>query len=127
MATTTALLTLTSDMTSDATSIAPTFNLTTNGSTGHTLTSGLMTKTYSTGSATIVYDKDDYADGYYYIYIKNTDTTFTNYLAIMIDSEVIGRLPGGAWAFFPWYGDSEFQVQPQNASSVIESALFHNG
>ena len=125
MPTTTALLTLTSDMTSDSTSVAPTFNLTTNGSTGHTLTSGLMTKTYSTGSATIIYDKDNYDDGYNYVYIKNTDSTFTNYLVISVETTVIGRLPGGAWAFFPWYGNNELKVQPQNASSVIESALYH--
>ena len=60
MPTTTALLTLTSDMTSDSTSVAPTFNLTTNGSTGHTLTSGLMTKTYST----VPLDKMGYMDWY---------------------------------------------------------------
>ena len=125
MATTTAVLTLTSDMTSDSLSAAPTFNLTSNGTDGLTKTTGLAVDSYATGSATIMYDKDDYTDGYLYIYIKNTDSTFTNYLQILIDAEEIGRLPGGAWCFLPWHGDSEFKVQPQNANSLIEHALYY--
>ena len=76
---------------------------------------------------------------YVYICLKNTDVT--DYVIISINSEVIGRLYAGDWAFFPWDNDltdtqsvsdqtgndSSIEITAVTHEAVIEYALFHNG
>ena len=69
-----------------------------------------------------------------YVYIINKNTDVTDYVIISINSEVIGRLYAGDWAFFPWdcdlthaTADSSIELEAVTHECVIELALFHNG
>ena len=120
MATTTATLTLSSDIASDAMAFSTVATLTNaGGSTGMTQASGLTRKTITFGSdyedSVVLYRADDYtADGANKVYIKNTSTTATEYFEILMTGSggtagggvtELGRLYGGTngdWCFFPW-------------------------
>jgi uncharacterized protein YbbC (DUF1343 family) len=69
-----------------------------------------------------------------YVYIINKNTDVTDYVIISINSEVIGRLYAGDWAFFPWdcdlthaTTDSSIELEAVTHECVVEYALFHNG
>jgi len=125
MATTTATLTLSSDIVSNALKFSTIATLTdAGGSTGMTQAAGLTRKTTSYASAgvidtTILYRADDYTtNGANKVYIKNTSTTPGEYFTIYLTGDrggethtdtdaltELGRLYGGTngdWAFFPW-------------------------
>jgi hypothetical protein len=126
MATTTAQLILTStDLLSDSLSLSSIATLTTAGSsTGLTTTSGLGRKTTTSTSQYILFDADDYASGpakAHKIYLKNLSTTAAEYFTITANSEDIGRLYAGDWAFFPWNnhdGTADIKITPSVSSSI---------
>ena len=126
MATTTAQLILTStDLLSDSLSLSAISTLTTAGSsTGLTGTSGLGRKTTSSSSQYILFDADDYSSGpakAHKIYLKNTSTTAAEYFTITANSEDIGRLYAGDWAFFPWNnhdGSADIKITPSVSTSI---------
>ena len=69
---------------------------------------------------------------YVYICLKNTDVT--DFVKISINSEEIGRLYAGDWAFFPWScdlsaaaNDSTIEIQAFTHEAIVEYALFHVG
>jgi hypothetical protein len=124
MATTTALLTLTStDLLTDELSLSASATLTNaGGSTGVTQCSGLSRKTVTYASSgvidtSVIYRADDYTtDGANKVYIKNMSTTAAEYFTVYITGDratdvhgnadpgltELGRLYAGDWAFFPW-------------------------
>ena len=122
MATTTATLTLSSDIVSNTVKFSTIATLTNaGGSTGMTQAVGLTRKTTSYASSgiidsTVLYRGDDYTtSGANKVYIKNISTTATEYFTVYLtgggvlgDSDgttELGRLYGGAngdWCFFPW-------------------------
>ena len=122
MATTTATLTISSDIASDALKFSTIATLTNaGGSTGMTQAAGLTRKTTSySGSGVIdsvvLYRGDDYTtSGANKVYIKNISTTAAEYFTVYLtgggvagDSDgttELGRLYGGTngdWCFFPW-------------------------
>ena len=126
MATTTAQLILTStDLLSDSLSLSSIATLTTAGSsTGLTTTTGLGRKTTTSTSQYILFDADDYASGpakAHKIYLKNLSTTAAEYFTITANSEDIGRLYAGDWAFFPWNnhdGTADIKITPSVSSSI---------
>ena len=126
MATTTATITLSSsDLLSDELSLATTATLTGAGnSTGLTGTGGLGRKTTSSTSQYILFDADDYPSGpakAHKIYLKNTSTTAAEFFTITHNSEEIGRLYAGDWAFFPWNnhdGAADIKITPSVSSSI---------
>ena len=131
MATTTATVTINStDLLSDELSLSTTATLTEAGnSTGLTGTSGLGRKTLASGDAQYtLFDGSDYAsDGAHKIYLKNTSTTATEYFAIDINSERMGKLYAGDWAFFPWDANadtSDIKIDPSAAGMTLEYMLF---
>ena len=74
------------------------------------------------------------ADNSNYVYIINKNTDVTDYVTISINSEIIGKLYAGDWAFFPWScdisaasDDSTIEVQAYTHEAIIEYALFHVG
>jgi len=107
MATTTATITLSSaDLLSSVLSFSDTSTLTTAGSaTGLTLTSGLSRTNFTDDPIhqKLIYRGDDAtSDGANKIYMKNLSATPSEYFQIYVNSEEMGRLYAGDWAFFPW-------------------------
>ena len=125
MATTTAAFTLTStDLLTDDLALSTTQTL----YNSPAYTTGLQrlkvqaTAVHST--ATILYTADDFAASPY-IYIKNTDTTSTEYIWVYDDSTsgdpVILKLAGGDWAFMPLKGDKTLKAYaPSGGNPTIE-------
>tara|TARA_R110002051_G_C8551119_1_gene472696 strand:+ start:37 stop:744 length:708 start_codon:yes stop_codon:yes gene_type:complete len=107
MATTTATISLSSsDLLSNALAFSSTSSLTTAGTaTGLSLTSGLGRTNFTDNPIhqKLIYRGDDAtADGANKVYLKNLSATASEYFTIYINSEEMGRLYAGDWAFFPW-------------------------
>ena len=131
MATTTATITLSSaDLLSDELALSTTATLTEAGnSTGIVGTSGLGRKKLASGHAQYtLFDGDNHtADGAHKLYLKNTSTTASEYFAIDINSERMGKLYAGDWAFFPWDANAstnDIKIDPSDDSMILEYMLF---
>jgi len=128
----TAGLTLTSgadDLVSDALSLSVTTGLTAAGtSTALSLTSGLGRKKLASGHAQYtLFDGDSYAEGAHKVYLKNTSTNATQYFAIDINGERMGKLYAGDFAFFPWDANAatnDIKIDPSDAGMTLEYMLF---
>jgi len=130
MATTNATITLSSsDLTGDALALSSTTTLTKAGTlTGLTQTSGVGRKTTSATAQYTLFDGDAYADGSHKIYLKNTSTVATEHFVIEINSEQMGKLYAGDWAFFPWEANADtndIKITPSVSTALtLEYALF---
>ena len=86
-------------------------------------TTGLAMKTLESSSKVdlITYDADDISGNAAKFYIRNTSSSSSQYVTILINSEEIGRLYGGDFAFFPYTGGSneDIEVQPSTSAKVI--------
>ena len=107
MATITASLTLASpDLLTNALAFSTTNNLTKAGnSTGLELTNGLARTNFTDDPIhqKLIYRGDDAtSNGANKIYMKNLSGTASEYFTIYVNSEEMGRLYAGDWAFFPW-------------------------
>jgi len=126
MATTTATITINStDLLTDELSLSTTAILTAAGnSTGLVGSGGLGRKKLASGHAQyVLFDGDAYANGAHKIYLKNTSTTAAEYFTIEINSEQMGKLYAGDWAFFPWEANADtndIKIQPSAADMVLE-------
>ena len=97
------------DLTSSALSLSTSNSLTTAGTaTALSQTTGLATKKTEYASSgvidtTVLYRADDATtNGANKIYMKNLSTTPAEFFTVYINSEEMGRLYAGDWAFFPW-------------------------
>jgi len=126
MATTTATITINStDLLTDELSLATTATLTAAGnSTGLVGSGGLGRKRLTSGHAQyVLFDGDAYANGAHKIYLKNTSTTASEYFTIEINSEQMGKLYAGDWAFFPWEANADtndIKIDPSADDMVLE-------
>ena len=133
MATTTATITLTSaDMMDNSIAISNTMTLTTAGTaTGITETTGLARKTFASSSKAdlITFDNETIeANKSAKVYIKNTGTSTSKYLLVLINSQEIGRLYGGDWMLIPYAGGSseDIEIDPSDATATtVEYIVFH--
>tara|TARA_Y100000361_G_C11152912_1_gene342284 strand:+ start:1221 stop:1625 length:405 start_codon:yes stop_codon:yes gene_type:complete len=133
MPTTTATLSLSSvDLTSDELSLTSTATLTKAGSPrlGLTDTTGLARKTTTSTAAITLFDGADYTDNMAgKIYIKNLSTTASEYITIFMNSEKIGHLYAGDWAFLPYAADADtndFKYVPSVSTSLtVEYILIY--
>ena len=124
----TAAITLTSgadDLTTDALSLSTTCSLTQAGnSTALTLTGGLARKRLASGHAQyVLFDGDAYENGAHKIYLKNTSVDPAEYFTIEINSEQMGKLYAGDWAFFPWEANADtndIKIDPSADDMVLE-------
>ena len=131
MATTTATIIINStDLLTDELSLTTSCTLTNaGGSTGIIDTGGVARKTVAGahGQYTL-FDGSDYtADKAHKVYLKNTSTTAAEYFLITINSEDVGRLYAGDWAFFPWSAhdnDCDIKIDPSANDMTLEYALF---
>ena len=134
MATTTATITLSSaDIADNALNISNTSTLYTAGTdTGLTEFTGIARKKFTNASEFILLDseldqgiaEDVTPNKSAKVYIKNMNDRGdgTKYIAILINSIEIGRLYGGDWAFFPWAGGSNKDVDI-DASDATETTI----
>tara|TARA_R110001606_G_scaffold370775_2_gene527377 strand:+ start:399 stop:839 length:441 start_codon:yes stop_codon:yes gene_type:complete len=137
MATTTATITLSSsDLLTDNLSLSATTTLYKGGTTA----TGLEQMNYHravipTGTNfDLIEESDALKDNSNYVYVINKNTDVTDYVIISINSEPVGRLYAGDWAFFPWScdlsaaaNDSTIELQAYTHEAVVEYALFHVG
>ena len=126
MATTTATITINStDLLTDELSLSTTAILTgAENSTGLVGSGGLGRKRLASGHAQyVLFDGDAYANGAHKIYLKNTSTTAAEYFTIEINSEQMGKLYAGNWAFFPWEANADtndIKIDPSADDMVLE-------
>ena len=145
MATTTLTLGITSDITSDAIDISTSFNVTTDGATGVTESTGIARKKVGTADVVIIdisANPVDLIAKKAVMYLKNTDATFANYIDIKIGTaptadqhaEVL-RIYGGQFAVMPLVNstsidadggiDGDVMAKAANAASMLEYDLFY--
>ena len=130
MATTTATLTLISDILTDTLSLSTTATLTkTTTSTGIEDTAGLSRKKItSTAKGTAsgqvtLYTADDFA-AIPYLYIKNIETT-AGYRIYVYDDSTSGdplqfQLDAGDWGFIPMHGDKTYKAYATTNPTKVE-------
>ena len=132
MATTTAAVTLTSDLLSDNMSV----NATTTCMKAGTTADGLdqMDMGYielASGTQKQFIDATALGVGKgNKVYICNESTDETYYIAIMIDGMMIGHLYAGDWMFLPWDANdavADIEIQAHTGTNTIAYAVFHEG
>tara|TARA_R100001443_G_scaffold6836_1_gene15926 strand:+ start:2724 stop:3164 length:441 start_codon:yes stop_codon:yes gene_type:complete len=140
MATTTAAVTLTSDLLSDNMSVSASTTCVKAGTTAD----GLDMMDYGvidivTGDQFDLLDADNpssspiagvMANKANKVYIANHATDETYYVTIMIDAQNVGRLYGGDWMFIPWGAEdanADIEITSSTGTNKIEYALFHQG
>ena len=145
MATTTLTLGLTSDISSNPLDISVSMNVTTDGSTGVSETSGLARKLIGASDTMLIDISGEpvsIINKKAILYIKNCDGTFTDYVDLKIGTaptadqhaEVL-RIYGGQFAVLPLANstsidadggiDGDVMVKAASADTLIEYALFY--
>ena len=126
MATVTSKLTLSSsDLTSQTLSLSLSKAISASHTTGLARTKVGQTAVHA--QAAVLYTADDYA-AIAYVYVKNTDSTATNFIFVYDDTTsgdpVILKLAGGDFAFMPTIADKTLKAYGTNATSVVEFMVF---
>ena len=131
MATTTAAVTLTSDLLSDNMSVSASTTCMKAGTTADGLTQ--MEYGYvevATGDEYDLIATTPTAAKASKLYVKNHSTDETYYIAITQNAQAIGRLYGGDWMFIPAdFHDAaaDIAITSNGGTNKIEYALFHEG
>ena len=132
MATTTAAVTLTSDLLSDNMSVSTSTPCMKAGTTADGLDQ--MDMGYielASGTQKQFIDATALGVGKgNKVYICNESTDETYYIAIMIDGMMIGHLYAGDWMFLPWDANdavADIEVQAYTGTNKIAYAVFHEG
>ena len=133
MATTTAAVTLTSDLLSDNISVTTSTTCVKGGTTADGLDQ--MDMGYieiATGTNFDLLDADNALnkDKANKVYIANESTDETYYVIITIDATVVGRLYAGDWMFIPWGAEdatADIEIQAYTGTNKISYAYFHEG
>ena len=133
MATTTAAVTLSSDLLSDNISVTTDTVCMKGGTTADGLDQ--MDMGYieiATGTNFDLLDADNALnkDKANKVYISNDSTDETYYVIITIDATVVGRLYAGDWMFIPWGAEdatADIEIQAYTGTNKISYAYFHEG
>ena len=140
MATTTAAVTLTSDLMSANISVSASTTLMKAGTTAD----GLDMIDYGvidivTGDQFDLFDADDPSGSPVAgvlgskankVYIANHSTDETYFVDIMIDAQAVGKLYAGDWMCIPWKASAagkDIEITSNTGTNKIEYALFHQG
>ena len=132
MATTTATLTITSDINTDALALTTTHTLNKADTTiGLEQTTGLAKKIYATAqsNATLI-SAGDYADNTASrVYIKNTGSSSTDYFTLELGSSniVLGRLYGGDFTWLPYEGEQDIDISSTGTNMELEFMVLNEG
>ena len=134
MATTTAAISLSSDVTDSTMSVANSSTMYTAGSTTGMDTMTSVTKVLESTNQVDLIVTGSVSTTHAYVYINNPDTDHTRHFKITIgnagagsptDTEEIGRLYGGDWMFFPWDVDDDICITPSDANKMtVEYQVF---
>tara|TARA_B100000963_G_C22536444_1_gene630036 strand:- start:742 stop:1182 length:441 start_codon:yes stop_codon:yes gene_type:complete len=140
MATTTAAVTLTSDLMSANISVSASTTLMKAGTTADGLDMidyGVIDIVTGDQFDLLGADDDDgtpvpgvMANKANKVYIANHSTDETYYVDIMIDAQAVGKLYAGDWMFIPWNAttdDKDIEITSNTGTNKIEYALFHQG
>ncbi len=127
----TASISLVSDLTNDATGISTSTTLVKAGSTSTDLDQFTGVKTIVFAAAqtdTVLVAAADYADTTvaHKVYIRNANTSGTAFVTIDIDSsanEPLGPLYPGDWAFFPYDGTLDIDIDTSAVNVTVEVAV----
>ena len=131
MATTTAAVTLTSDLLSDNMSVSASTTCMKAGTTADGL--DMMEYGYvdiASGTAYDIIGNTPTASKASKLYIKNHSTDETYYISVVLDAEAIGRLYGGDWMFIPANfhdANADVEITATGGTNKICYALFHEG
>mgnify|MGYP005833182811 CR=1 FL=1 len=133
MATTTAAITLTSDLLSNNLSVSAETECMKDGSdsTGlDQLDMGYIE--LPTGAQKNLFDADNdrVKNNANKIYLCNESEDETFYITVMIDAQAIGRLYAGDWMFIPWVAEdatADIEIESVGGTNQIAYALFHEG
>jgi len=131
MATTTAAVTLTSDLLSNAMSVSTDTTLMKAGTTADGLTQ--VEHSYieiATGDQYDLVCTTPTASKAGKLFVKNHSADATYYVTIMIDAQAIGRLYAGDWMFIPadfHDANADVEIEAIGGTNKIEYALFHEG
>tara|TARA_R110001583_G_scaffold152492_1_gene304387 strand:- start:758 stop:1156 length:399 start_codon:yes stop_codon:yes gene_type:complete len=132
MATTTATLTLTSDINTDALALTTTHTLNKAGTTlGLEQTTGLAKKIYATAqsNATLI-SASDYTDNTASrVYIKNTGSSSTDYFTLEVGASniVLGRLYGQDFTWLPYEGEQDIDISSTGTNMELEFMVINEG
>ena len=131
MATTTAAVTLSSDLLSDNMSVSATTTCMKAGTTAD----GLDQMEYgyveiASGTAYDIIGNTPTAGKASKLYIKNHSTDETYFVAVTQNAQAIGRLYGGDWMFIPadfHDANADIEITATGGTNKICYALFHEG
>ena len=139
MATTTASLSISSNIMSYTTNIYKTMTMKKLQScNGLEETSGLRTKKFVNDTAVSIIEEDECTDTKAHkVYIKNASSDKTNFFyvafhasaAAATTAETIGKLYGGDWMLIPWVGSTNITVSSQTSEDAqyLEYMVFADG
>ena len=132
MATTTAAITLNSDLLSDSISVTADTTCMKAGTTADGLDEMRMgfTKVPTGTSFDLIDATAAHIDKANKVYICNNSTDETYYVIITIDAKVIGRLYANDFMFIPWNADDathDIEVQAYTGTNDILFMVFHEG
>ena len=130
MATTTAAVTLSSDLLSGSLSVTGTSTLMKAGTTADGLNQMRMGRNeIPTGTSFDLLDATAAGiDKANKVYISNESADTSYYVIIIIDAKVIGRLYGGDWMFLPWNmsdATHDLELTSYVGTNTIEWVKFH--
>ena len=128
MATTTATVTINTDISSYPITISKqmTLNKSANRSAGLEETTGLRTKKFTATTAAVIVEADELTDDTAHkVYIRNASASRANFFYVAYnasaagsaETETIGKLYGGDWMLFPYNGSTNITV----ASSTTDT------
>jgi len=132
MATTTAAVTLTSDLLSDEMSVSATTTCMKAGTTADGLDQIEMAYLeLATGTQYNLIDATALGVGKANkVYICNESTDETYFVDIMIDGMMIGALYAGDWMFLPWDANdavADIEIRAYTGTNKIAYTIFHEG
>ena len=131
MATTTAAVTLTSDLLSDAMSVSASTTCMKAGTTAD----GLDQMEYgyvdiASGTAYDIICSTPTASKASKLYVKNHSTDETYYIDVVLDAQAVGRLYAGDWMFIPadfHDANADIEITSTGGTNIVEYALFQEG
>ena len=137
MATTTATINISSDIISGVPiNISKTMTMNKlQSSIGLEETSGLRSKKFTSDSAVVIIEQDEYTNTKASkVYIRNTGSSSSDYFYVAkhasaaasdTDGETIGKLYGGNWMLIPYLADVNITVAPSTADTMtLEYMVF---
>jgi len=133
MATTTAAVTLTSDLLSDNMSVSTSSTLMKTQSAADGLTQmdmGYLEIATGTNFDLLNAENTNNVNKANKVYIGNESTDETYYSIITIDAIVVGRLYAGDWMFIPWGAEdatADIEIRAYGGTNKITYAYFHEG